>query len=244
MGIRRIVARGRRLGFLAALPAAIGLAGPAWAAPALAEPLKPCYATAGTADDPEVEAVMVHATGFTPNAQVDLSIDGEVVPGGKNLQTDSTGALGSTAPLEVPAPYVRRGEREFALALNEVGNPANALTAASKTAALSVSVRPRSAPPSSRVRFSGSGFTGEGPVYAHYIRYRKNPFTVAGVRGKFVRTVRMKQPTGDCGSFTARRRQIPVREARTGYWLIRFDQSERYARTERSALLLIRVHWQ
>jgi hypothetical protein len=53
----------------------------------------------------------------------------------------------------------------------------------------------------------------------------------------------MKQPTGVCGGFTARRPQIPVKEPRTGYWLIQFDQSERYARAERSALLLIRVHF-
>jgi hypothetical protein len=230
---------------LLALPAALALAlaGPASAAPALLDPLKPCYATAGTPDDPQVEGVMVRATGFTPNAKVDLTIDGEVVAGGDDLQTDSTGALGSLTPLEVPAPYMRRGEREFTLMLTEVDNAANVLTATSWTAALSVSVKPRSAPPSSRVRFSGSGFTGEGPVYAHYVRYKKNPFAVAGAHGKFVRTVRMKEPSGVCGSFTARRPQIPVKEARTGYWLIQFDQSERYARAERSALLLIRVHF-
>jgi hypothetical protein len=228
---------------LLALPVALILAAPASAAPVLLEPLKPCYATAGTPDHPQVEAVKVQASGFTPNAKVDLTIDGDVVAGGDDLQTDATGALGSLLPLEVGAPYIASGDREFTLALTEVGNPANVVTATSRTAALSVSVKPRSAPPSSRVRFSGSGFTGEGSVYAHYIRYRKNPFAGAGARGKHVRTVQMKQPTGDCGSFTARRRQIPVKEARTGYWLIQFDQSERYARAERSALLLIRVHF-
>jgi hypothetical protein len=35
--------------------------------------------------------------------------------------------------------------------------------------------------------------------------------------------VRMGTPTGVCGRFSARRRQIPVRP-RTGTWLVQFDQ--------------------
>jgi hypothetical protein len=214
----------------------------AQAAPALLEPLKPCYATAGTAGDPQVEGVMVRATGFTPNAKVELTIDGDAVPGGETLQTYSDGTLGAFSPVEVPAPYIRRGTRRFTLTLTEVDNPANVLTTTAKTTALRVSVRPRSATPSSRVRFSGSGFTAPRAVYAHYVRYAQDPFRVADARGRLVRTVRIKRPSGDCGRFRARRPQIPVDEPRTGYWLVQFDQSRRYATPPTTAFHQLLIH--
>ena len=45
------------------------------------EPLKPCYVTAGTAENPQGEGVQINAQGFTPNSKVDLALDGQPVPG-------------------------------------------------------------------------------------------------------------------------------------------------------------------
>jgi hypothetical protein len=214
------------------------------AAPTLLEPLKPCYASAGTPESPQVEGVMLRATGFTPNAKVELTLDGKPVPGGDRLQTYTDGTLGAFTPVQVPAPFVARGTRKFTLELTEVDNPENALTATARATALNVSVRPRSARPSSRVRYRGSGFTAPQPVYAHYVHYSRNPYRVGGQTGQLVRTVRMERPSGDCGTFRVRRRQIPVRDPRVGFWLIQFDQSRRYAVPPTTAFhqLLIHVH--
>jgi hypothetical protein len=224
------------------LLATLAVPSAAQAAPTLLDPLKPCYATAGTAEDPQVEGIMVRATGFTPNAKVDLTLDGKPVPGGDRLQTYADGTLGAFSPVEVPAPYIARGTRRFTLTLTEVDNPANVLTATAKTTALKVSVRPRSASPSSRVRFSGSGFTAPRPVYAHYVHYSRNPYRVAGQTGDLMRTVRIERPAGDCGAFRVRRRQIPVRDPRVGFWLIQFDQSRRYASPPTTAFHQLLIH--
>jgi hypothetical protein len=230
----------RLLSLAGALMLTLAVPSAAQATPALVTPLEPCYATAGTVDEPQGEGVMVSATGFTPNASVDLTIDARQVPGGDGLQT---GVFGELLPVEVPAPFIRRGTRTFTLTVAEVGNPANVLTATAKTTALGVTVRPRSAEPTSRVRFAGSGFLAPKWVYAHYLLYERNPYDVAGQRGKLMRTVRIKRPRGGCGRFAVRRPQIPLAEPRLGYWLVQFDQRRRYTRPPTTAFhqLLIRV---
>jgi hypothetical protein len=116
----------------------------------------------------------------------------------------------------VPAPFIPEGSREFSVTLTQTDNPANTVSATSRTTALSVNLKPRRARPSQRIRFKGSGFTGDAPVYAHYL-----------YKGKVRKTVRMARNTSTCGGWRARRPQIPV-EAKTGRWTVQFDQSKRY----------------
>ena len=66
--------------------------------------------------------------------------------------------------------------------------------------------------------FRGRGFTGPGTVYAHYL-----------FGGKLRKTVVLAAPQGACGTFTVRRRQIPVRRARIGKWTLRVDQQKAYS---------------
>jgi hypothetical protein len=200
----------------------VGLVAPAaaGAAPTLA-PLDDCYVSASRA---QRETVRLEAGGFTPNALVDVTIDGEVV-GGLPVQADPRGAVVG----DVPAPYQRRGERAFTVSLAETGNTANAVTAESRVTALSVAVRPRQAEPTRRVRFSGRGFTRRGPVFAHYV-----------FRGRVRRTVRMGRPRGACGTFAARRRQIPVRPRR-GTWSVQFDQLRRFTDPPRSVFVQLQI---
>ena len=193
------------------------LAVPAGARAAVIDPpLKPCYVTVGDALG-ERESVTFRASGFTPNSKVDLALDGQPVPGGIALQTDASGALGALTPLSIPAPYVAAGSRDFTISLIEQGNPASVATAIAKTTALGISVTPKSARPSRRIRFRGNGFTGRKRVYAHYV-----------YRGKVRKTVRMARPTGPCGSWQARKRQIPIPNPATGRWIVQFDQLRRY----------------
>jgi hypothetical protein len=179
------------------------------------DPLKPCYVSAQTAAGPQTEGIAIHATGFVANSTVNLSIDGQVVPDGQELQTDETGTL--TLPAPVPAPFIDQGTREFPVTLTQTNDPTQTATVTSRTTALGVSVRPRIARPSKRIRFKGSGFTGAKPVYAHYV-YKK----------KVRKTVRMARKTGTCGGWKARRPQIPIDDPKPGLWNVQFDQSKRY----------------
>jgi hypothetical protein len=204
----------------------IGLLVPAGAEAATISPLKPCYVTANTPAGPQSEGVAISAAGFVPNSTVALTIDGQLVPGGEALQTDPTGSL-TLSPDQVRAPFIPEGSREFSVTLTQTDNPANTATATARTTALGVTVKPRRARPSQRIRFKGSGFTGTKPVYAHYV-----------YKGKVRKTVRLARDTSPCGGWSVRRPQIPVGDPKPGNWIVQFDQSKRYrdARNPNSGL--------
>ena len=191
-------------------PLAIG----AVAAPAAAatlDALKPCYASDGRARDKR-ETISVHATGFTPTSVLDLLIDGQLVASG------TADAFGATRAA-VPAPFQGRGERPFTLVVVERDNPVNVVSATSRVTNLGVTLRPNPAKPSRKVRFRGRGFTKAAPVFAHYV--------FGGLLQKTVRLATL--PTGPCGVFSVKRRQIPVAKARVGDWLLQIDQQRRWA---------------
>ena len=217
MPFRRVVPAGVLACALAA-PAA------AHAAPSL-QPLARCYVSAGP-EELQRQTVPLVADGFTPNALVDVAIDGAPVAGAAGSQVAGPdGALQGS----VPAPYRRRGERRFTVTLTEQGAPANTVTARSRITALAVTVTPRQTVPTGQVRFSGRGFTGPGRVYAHYV-----------FRGTLRKTVSMGRPKGACGTFSARRRQIPVRPRR-GIWLVQFDQRKVFADPPESIFVQLQI---
>lgn len=194
---------GVALGALVAAPAAA-------ATPFVREPLKPCYVSAQPADR---EPVTVDAAGFTPFARVAVALDGAP-------QATWLASAAGTLRRELPAPWIPAGQRPFSLRLTEQGEAANTLTLGASVTALSVTLRPARARPSRRVRFTGRGFTAPRPVFAHYV-----------FRGELRKTVRLALPRGDCGTFSARARQIPIRHPHTGQWIVDFDQRRRYGGT-------------
>jgi hypothetical protein len=214
---RRTLAGSGALLLVASLLAAPGAA---HAAPSI-QPLKPCYVTAGPLET-QREGVQVVAAGFTPNSDVDVTVDGTPMPAAK-------AGMEGTLSFEVAAPYVKR-TREFAITLTEQDNPANTTTATAKSTALGVRVKPRTARPSDRIRFKGRGFTEEKPIYAHY-----------SYKGKLRKTVRMAREPRACGGFKARRRQIPVRHPGLGTWTIQFDQSKRFVDPAVTPIVYVRL---
>jgi hypothetical protein len=188
----------------------LGLAAPAQAGVTM-DPLKACYVSDG--DKPEQrEAIHVHATGFTPLSNLTLAIDGEP------FDTGIADAFGATTAV-VPAPFQGQGERVFTLTVSEDQNVNNFATQSSRVTNLGVTLRPSRARPSRRIRFSGRGFTNDAPVFGHYV-----------FGGKVRKTVRFaRRSTLPCGTFRARRKQIPVRRPATGDWLLQVDQQRRYA---------------
>jgi hypothetical protein len=198
------------------------LATGACAAPAAAtvtlQPLKDCYVSA-QADEAQREGIAIHGSGFNREAAVDVYIDGVLTLSG---QANLVGDVVAT----VKAPYQPTGQRRFTLTVAERGNPANAVTVQPLVSALTVVLRPREANSSRRVRFRGRGFTGDGAVFAHYLFYNRARDTV-----RHMKTVRLRRPRGACGTFTVRRRQIPIRRPRTGPWLLQVDQQRTYSPT-------------
>ena len=141
------------------------------------------------------EALDLAGSGFTAGALVDVSLDGKVE---RTIQADAAGNL---PPQVLQSPYQARGQGTFTLTAAEQGNPANAVTLPSRTTALELNLRPKRAKPSRRIRFSGSGFTAQSAVWAHYL-----------YKGKLRKTVRLvRQIDNPCGTFSVRRRQIPVK---------------------------------
>jgi hypothetical protein len=194
---------------------------PASAQAATIEPLKPCYVTAGTAAAPQAEGVNITAAGFTPNGQVTLTVDGQASP--TPLQAGTAGELGGVPP--VPAPFIKKGSRDFTVTLTDVTNPALTVTATAKTVALGVSVKPKRAKPAQKIRFRGSGFTADKAVYAHYV-----------YKNKVRKTVRMARKSGECGSWSVRKAQIPVNDPGTGLWTVQFDQAKKYVNGTKGTL--------
>jgi len=217
---RRTLAAGGTLVIALAAPAA------AHAVPVI-QPLKPCYVTADTAAGPQSEGMNIVASGFTPNATVDLTVDGAPYEGGDNLQANQLGEL----PIPpVPAPFVEKRSRTFTITLTEEANPANTVSTTIKSTALGVGVKPKEAKPSDRIRFKGSGFTDAAPIWAHYI-----------YKGKVRKTVRMARKPRACGGFKKRARQIPVRRPRLGLWTIQFDQSKQFVDPATTPIVFVRL---
>jgi hypothetical protein len=195
---------------------AMGLAAAPAAATPVLDPLKPCYVSA-QAEEAQREGIDIHGSGFSRLAAVDVFIDGVLAESG---QADVFGEITVTAK----APYQKDGERTFTLTVAERGNPVNVVTVQPLVSALTVALRPKEAASHSRVRFRGRGFTADQPVYAHYLFFNRAKKTF-----RHHKTVRLAAPKGLCGSFTVRRRQIPIRRPRTGPWLLQVDQQREYS---------------
>jgi hypothetical protein len=213
------------------LAAAVGalLLLPGMARAATLTPLEPCYVITTDEVSKEVtrDPVEFGGGGFTPGGLVDLALDGKLR---RTVQADPAGNL----PAQVlAAPYRRKGQRPFKLTATDQANPANTIDALSNVTAFDVSILPSTADPSSRVRFRGRGFIQPGAVYGHYLN-----------RGRVRKTVTLARvPRAPCGTFSVKRRQIPVRKPRLGQWLLQIDQERKYHRApERSAIrVIIRV---
>jgi hypothetical protein len=184
------------------------LAAPAQAAPTLA-PLKPCYVAAKSNGIWSTETISVTGGGFTPGGEVTLQIDGNSAG---RVQAAADGAIVTA----LSAPTQNSGQREFTV--TAVDGAVGSATVSALVTRLDVEVTPRRASPSQTVTFTGRGFTmPSGPMYAHYV-----------LRGKVRKTLKLGKPSGPCGTFTAKRRQFPMKRPSIGKWLVRIDQDKSF----------------
>jgi hypothetical protein len=209
---------------LVGVPASAGAA--TWTAP-----LARCYVSVGAAVQKR-QIVTVGANGFTPLGPVDVLLDGQPADATDDGQPDPFFAdPEGQVSAGVRVPYQPTGQRAFSLSVTERANPSNSVTVTSQVTALAVTLTPAVAPPSRRVRFTGRGFLKAAPVWGHYL-----------FRGKLQRTVRLsRRPADACGTFSVKRRQIPVVRPHTGRWLLQVDQQKAYSKTPDSAFQPVRI---
>jgi hypothetical protein len=200
--------------FVGAALAALALL-PATAQAAALAPLKPCYISVTQPTGSKItEPLELAGNGFTAGSLVDVSFDGRP---DRTIQADAAGNLPSQT---LPSPYQARGQGTFTLTATERGNPANTVALPSRTTALTLKLKPKRARPSTRIRFKGAGFTAQKAVWAHYL-----------YKGKLRKTVRLvKRIKNPCGTFSAKRKQIPIKHPKLGVWRLQVDQQKRYSR--------------
>ena len=192
---------------------------PATAQAAALTPLKPCYVsvtqrTPGAPPQITREALDLGGSGFTAGALIDVSFDGTL---DRTIQADAAGNL---PPQILQSPYQARGQGTFTLTAAERGNPINTVSLPSRATALTLSLKPKKAKPSKRIRFKGAGFTAQKAVWAHYL-----------FKGKVRKTVRLvRRISNPCGTFSVRRKQIPIKRPRLGVWRLQVDQQRKYSR--------------
>jgi hypothetical protein len=172
------------------------MAAPATAAPQL-EPLNSCYVAASRTS---TEPVFVGATGFPPRTRVRVRVASRT----RRVRTNAIGALRA---VELPAPYVARGEKRFVVAVN-------GLRERPLVSALSVTTSP--ARGNRPVTWRGRGFTAEGDVYAHVLIDEREP-----------EDFRLATPKNACGTFIVRHRLLPA-GVRARRWTVQIDQYRTY----------------
>jgi hypothetical protein len=221
----------RLTGLLAAALAALAVLATSAGAAVWTAPLARCYVSVGP-DVHDRQIVPVGAEGFTPLAPVDVLLDGQAPDASDDGQPDPFYAdPAGKVTARVRAPYQASGERPFTLSVTEQADPANSVSVTSNVTALAVGLYPAEAPPSRRVLFTGRGFTKRAAVWGHYI-----------YRGKVRRTVRLvRRPGGDCGTFSVRRKQIPVVRPRIGRWTLQVDQQRSYASSPETVFVRVTI---
>lgn len=209
---------------LATAVASLAVPAAAFAAPTLT-PLKTCYQS--VAESASSETVVLAGSGFTPGSRVDVAVDGTVVHAGVPIGADGSLPAGSVKP---PVARPHRSQA-FTVTATEQGNPAHSATAVSHVGDLSIRLRPRSARPTRRIRFHGTGFTEpHRAIYAHYVHH-----------GQLRKTIRLvRRPRGACGRFTSHRRQFPFHPS-AGRWDVQIDQSRRYRRHQDVGYFTVRI---
>jgi hypothetical protein len=175
---------------------------------ATVEPLKACYVSAGLTDG-ERETLVIRGEDFGQLGTVEVLFDGVVM--GSAL----TGSVGEFE-IRLPAPFQQAGERAFTVTVRDATAEISQTTHVTN---LAMTVRPKRATPRRRVRIRGRGFTRKAPVYAHYL--------FAGSEQATVRLAR--RSTAPCGTFSVRRRLLPVENAANGRWIMQVDQKRTYS---------------
>jgi hypothetical protein len=188
--------------------AVAALAPAAQAATMTVDPVQNCYR--------ETEEVFLPGSGFTPNALVDFTRDGNSLG---QIPADASGAL--TAELVLP--NLPSGEQQLTYVATDTANPANTAQVGLRVTATDVVVAPLQGKPNRLRTIKARGFFGGGKkLYAHVKRN--------GRRG--VRRVKIGSVTGACKKLRAQKRLFPSGAA-FGTYLVQFDTFRKFKRSRK-----------
>ena len=208
---------------LAVLPVgAVAVA--AAAAPAGAATIKTDACVRYVAGQPTMTII---GAGFTPNGFVSLASIAKARPApsvfSSSLLEGSGAFLKSTLPPLFSSP--KRNLETFGLVAADNMNPAAPILASTTFQVVRFGLTTTPAPrrPSSKVTYTGRGFTTGKPVYIH--------FRFAGVTR---RTVSLGLAKGPCGIASKRMRALPTK-ARNGQWTTYTNQTRKFSAGTRPA---------
>jgi hypothetical protein len=190
---------------MAVTVATAGLAvatGTAQAAPSLViTPVKPCHISR--------DRITATAAGFTPNGNVNFSIDGQALG---FLPTDATGSVPATITLGS-----LKGVKTHTVQAVDQINPALTASSAFVGTTRQVTVKPQHARAGKKLKLKGYGFVAHGKAYMH-------------VRGHGLHIdTRVGKSKGPCGTWTAKRSIVPSGAA-AGKYPVQFDQKKKFSK--------------
>jgi hypothetical protein len=178
----------------------------AQAATLVADPDLSCY--------PEGFQVFLPGEGFTPNAQVNFTRDGQLLPANPPILADQTGAISANLTL----PGLLKGQDTLDYVAIDSADPANTAALSLLVTATDVGLKPEQGRPERLLRIRARGFFDGGKtLWAHIVRRGSN-------RSRNARIGRVKGP---CKKVKAKRRLFSE-GAPAGIYRVQFDAFKRY----------------
>ena len=207
---------------LAVLP--VGALAAAAAAPAGAATIKTDACVRYVAGQPTMTVV---GAGFTPNGFVSLASITKARPAPSVFSSSPLEGSGAFLKSTPPPPFSspKRNLETFGLVAADNMNPAAPILASTtfQVVRFGLTTTPTPRRPTSKVTYTGRGFTTGKPVYVH--------FRFAGVTR---RTVSLGLAKGACGIASKRMRALPTR-ARYGQWTTYTNQTRKFSAGTRPA---------
>ncbi|MEA2401379.1 MAG: hypothetical protein QOK00_1782 [Thermoleophilaceae bacterium] len=171
------------------------------------DPVAPCYR--------EQQSVFLRGTGFSPNAIVNFTRDGNPVTADPPIMADPSGAIFPKLDL----PGLLSGQRQLTYVATDSTNPTLTAQVSLLVTATDATLRPTGGPPNRLLTIRGRGFFGGKTLYAHVVR--------TGRRLGKVRNLRIGAVKGAC-KLVATRKRLFSRDVRPGKYRVQFDTFRRY----------------
>ena len=207
---------------LAVLP--VGALAAAAAAPAGAATIKTDPCVRYVSGQPTMTVV---GAGFTPNGFVSLASITKGRPAPSVFSSSPLEGSGAFLKSTLPPPFSspKRNLETFGLVAADNMNPAAPILASTTFQVVRFGLTTTPAPrrPSSKVTYTGRGFSTGKPIYVH--------FRFAGVTR---RTVSLGLAKGPCGIASKRMRALPTK-ARYGQWTTYTNQTRKFSAGTRPA---------
>ena len=176
-----------------------------------ADPDRDCY--------PEGSQVFLLGDGFTPNAQVNFSRDGQPLAPDPPIMADPAGLISATLTL----PGLLEGQQTLNYLATDTANPANTAPLSLLVTATDVTIKPRRGRPERLLTIGARGFFGGGKtLWAHVVR----------TGGRRARNVEIGRIKGPCKKVRAKRRIFSAGAA-SGTYRVQFDAFKRYRKNRK-----------